>query len=175
MDMAVLTSRSVLHIRDLLSGNDTENAFLQGNNEVISRVKFIGLVKRDEKINTRLILKQPNTIYTKLTRWLVFPDNRANTLKFITSTMCRAFEILEKFLTDGETELARSLIGDIEHAKNGLYNLIETYQADTKLCCDFSVLLQNMDAKLGALKKSRTELFAEIPEEPVPEENKEIS
>ena len=164
MDIATVTTnsavRSFLHIKDILNSNDMENAFLQGNNEVISRLKFLGCIERDEKINTRLLQKQSNTIYTKLARWLIFPDNRGNTLRFISGIISRSFEILEKCLSEHRDTTVRNIIIDIEQAKQGLYNLIHTYKDDTITCCTIQVTIQDIETKLMNIKEHRPDLFA---------------
>ena len=41
---------------------DSKKGPLESTHEIITRLKFISMVKRDEKINVKLIIKQDNNI-----------------------------------------------------------------------------------------------------------------
>ena len=68
---------------------------LETSREVLSRLKFIGLLKRNEKINTKHVYVQPDCLTTSLSRSLLYPESRASTLQFVHSTVTRTFEILD--------------------------------------------------------------------------------
>ena len=60
----------------------------------ISRLKFIGKIKKGEKINVKDMAVQPNNVYTKIHRSLMIVDNRNNTLSFILETIQKSFDEL---------------------------------------------------------------------------------
>lgn len=124
---------------------------MDNNQEIISRLKFIGKLKKGEKINTRHMYVQPDGFGTSISRTFVYQDNRGNALNFCQETIARAFELLITYeRSDNNTEkvLFRHLIKDLKQATSGLTNLKFTYITDTKFCCDMDTLLESINAKL---------------------------
>ena len=131
----------------------------ESSDEIISRLKFIGLIQKDEKINVRNVNKQPNTFFTRLSRTFLSPDNRWNTLKFVRDVIVRSFEIIEKNLSDGNIITAQGIVADLVRARQGIANLSHTYIDDTKFCCDMDVMIQNIEVKIGSLKRGHPLIF----------------
>ena len=52
----------------------------------ISKLKFIGKLKKGDKINIKYMVVQQNNLITKLNRTLYNVDNRTNTLNFISGS-----------------------------------------------------------------------------------------
>ena len=124
---------------------------MDGNQEIISRLKFIGKLKKGEKINTRHMYVQPDGITTSLSRTFAYQDNRGNALNFCQETISRSFELLITYeRSDSSTEkvLFSKLVEDLQQSTVGLRNLKFTYITDTKFCCDMDTLLENVLAKL---------------------------
>jgi hypothetical protein len=124
---------------------------MDSNQEIISRLKFIGKLKKGEKINTRHMYVQPDGFGTSLSRTFVYQDNRGNALNFCQETISRAFELLvtyERSYKNTEKVLFRHLVKDLQQATTGLTNLKFTYISDTKFCCDMDTLLQSINARL---------------------------
>ena len=124
---------------------------MDNNQEIISRLKFIGKLKKGEKVNTRHMYVQPDGFGTSLSRTFVYQDNRGNALNFCQETITRAFELLityERSDKHDEQVLFGHLLNDLQHATAGLTNLKFTYVTDTKFCCDMDTLLQSITAKL---------------------------
>ena len=131
------------------SGNTANK--MDSNQEIISKLKFIGKIKKGEKINTRHMYVQPDGLSTSIIRTFIYQDNRGNVLNFCQETISRAFELLVTYeRSDKNTEqvLFGHLLTDLQHATNGLANLKFTYIADTKFCCDMDTLLQIITARL---------------------------
>lgn len=125
---------------------------MDGNQEIISRLKFIGKLKKGEKINTRHMYVQPDGFSTSLSRTFVYQDNRGNALNFCQETISRAFELLitfERSEKNSDKILFNNLLKDLQESTVGLNNLKFTYISDTKFCCDMDTLLQNIIAKLS--------------------------
>ena len=124
---------------------------MDGNQEIISRLKFIGKLKKGEKINTRHMYVQPDGITTSLSRTFAYQDNRGNALNFCQETISRSFELLityERSVSSTEKVLFSKLVEDLQQSTVGLRNLKFTYITDTKFCCDMDTLLENVLAKL---------------------------
>ncbi len=122
------------------------------NQEIMSRLKFIGKLKKGEKINTSYMYVQPEGLLTSFSRTFLYQDNRANTLHFVNNTILRAFDILkvyERSCKESEKLLSNHIVNDLQNASIGLANLKLTYVNDTKFCCDMDTLLELIQAKLS--------------------------
>lgn len=131
------------------------------NKEVISRLKFIGRINKEEKINVRHAYPfvQHNDLATMLSRTFYYKDTRANALGFVRNTIDRSFEIVYNYINStkkSERVLSKRVIDDLHHAKVGIQNLKETYITDTMFCCDIDTLLESIDAKLGEIEDIET-------------------
>jgi len=125
----------------------------------ISRLKFIGKIKKGEKINVKDMAVQPNNMYTKIHRSLVIVDNRNNTLSFILETIKKSFDELLTHLDKSKDNLfdlniSTNMIQDLENSKIGLNNLKDTYLDDLMFCCKIDTMIQDVDARLEEIKSN---------------------
>jgi exonuclease I len=121
------------------------------NKETISRLKFIGKIEINDKIDLKNMSIAHDGLLTQITR-TVFQDNRSKTLVFIQDTVSKAFEILrcyENSKKNHEKLMCVNVINDLKTSRAGLKNLKETYCNDIKFCCDIDVLLEMIDGKLS--------------------------
>jgi hypothetical protein len=58
-----------------------------------------------------------------------------------------------------DKELAKSIIRDIDLAKNGISNLKTTYSDDAYFCCGVDTYIETINAKLLDLKDKHEDLF----------------
>lgn len=124
---------------------------MEPNKEILSRLKFIGRVRKGEKINVQHMYVQPCGLVTTVSRSIISQDNRANTLNFVHSTITQAFELLEEYKKSGKESgqiMSEHIVKDLKIAKNGLEALKDTYITDLKFCCDMDTLLQSIESKL---------------------------
>lgn len=157
--MNAVTALGLSYLKDTVINNQLGSISMESTEEIISRLKFIGHIDKDEKINVRHVNRQPNNFYTKLTRSLIYPDNRTNSLKFIREVLARSFEIVEMQLAHKNMLLCRGVVADLIKAKQGMLNLKHTYSDDTKFCCDMDVLIELIASKLSTLKETYPNLF----------------
>jgi hypothetical protein len=133
---------------------------MDSNQEIVSKLKFIGKIKKGEKINTRHMYVQPDGLGTSIIRTFIYQDNRGNVLNFCQETISRAFELLvtyERSENNTEHVLFSHLLVDLQQATTGLMNLKFTYIADTKFCCDMDTLLQIITARLDGYTNKELE------------------
>jgi hypothetical protein len=135
----------------------------QNTEETLSRLKFLGYIQKDEKLDIKNVCRQPNNFITKITR-TIFPDNRINTLNFIKDIITKTFEILKhnfEFGSDSESSKiqTKNIILDLIRSKQGIENLKKTYNSDTKFCCDIDILLEHISTELVNLKIKNGDLF----------------
>ena len=124
---------------------------MDATNEVISSLKFIGKLKKGDKINTKFMYTQPDGVWTRFSRTFINQDNRHNTLNFLQRTIFNAFEVItthKHSKKQSEIKMIKNIIEDLKNAKTGLSNIRETYSSDLKFNCDISTLLQTIDSKL---------------------------
>ena len=153
------------HFKEVFS--NSQDMSVIHREEVISRLKFLGYIERDEKISCRYVSRQPNTWITSFLRSFLYPDSRKHTLQFVRSVVFRAFEILEQTFQKENYLEAKGLISDLFKAQNGLQNLKETYGDDTKFCCDMDVVIQDLMSRLTTIRESQPALFDEEKKEVV--------
>ena len=124
---------------------------MNNEQEIVSRLKFIGKIKRGEKINTHHMYVQPEGFMTILKRTFWVNDNRSNALTFIQDTIARVFELLitrQRSEREADKILAYNLIKDLNGATVGLSNIKVTYIDDTKFCCDIDTILEYIKARI---------------------------
>lgn len=121
---------------------------MESNEEIISRLKFIGYIQKDEKIDTRSVSRQPNHWGTTIYRSFISPDDRNKTLRFLRQVIGRSFEILQQYIEKNLQHEASSVLCDLRSSCSGLANLKHTYSQDTKFCCDIDVMLQRINSKI---------------------------
>lgn len=159
--MNTLTNLSIKCIKDIVKDNHLGHISMENNEEIISRLKFIGHIQKEEKIDVRHVSRQPNNLITKFYRSIVYPDNRTNSLKFIKDVINRSFEIIENFMIKGDIVTCKVIFSDLLKAKNGMFNLKYTYNEDTKFCCDLDVVIENVSSKISVFQEKHPELFQE--------------
>jgi hypothetical protein len=159
--MNTLATLSLKHIKDILSDGQLTHISMENNEEIIARLKFISHIQKEEKINVRYVNRQPNNLLTKLSRTLLYRDNRMNALKFIKDVITRSFEIIENLLIKEDVITCKVIFTDLIKAKYGMSNLKYTYSDDTKFCCDMDVLIENMCSKISLFNEKYPFLFEE--------------
>lgn len=150
---------AVLGLKHILQDNQIGDITMENHEEVLAKLKFIGHIEKDEKVNVRHVDRQPNTLYTKISRSLLYPDNRMNTVKFIRDVVSRSFEIIEHYILRENRVLCRGIVADLIKSEIGIKNLIYTYGGDTKFVCTLQVLMEGMASQLLSLKEKHPELF----------------
>lgn len=157
--MNALTVAGISHMKNILLDKQTGETTLEGQAEVISRLKFIGCIEKDEKVDTRNVNRQPNTFATKMYRTFLYRDSRVNTLKFIKDVISRTFEIIQLNIHQKNYGICQNIILDLIKAKQGILNLKHTYSDDTKFCCDMDVFIENVDTRIANLKENFPSIF----------------
>lgn len=144
----------------ILKGTGNNINRMDSNQEITSKLKFIGKLKKGEKVNTRHMYTQPDGLSTSIIRTFIYQDNRGNVLNFCQETISRAFELLvtyERSEKNTEHVLFGHLLADLQQSTNGLANLKFTYIEDTKFCCDMDTLLQIINARLDGYISKETD------------------
>lgn len=130
----------------------------ESDNEVISNIKFIGKIKEGEKINIRgKAFIQSDSLYTKISRTLINPDNKENTYNFISSNIKQIFEVLYRYLPERENRAKSMIIGnileDIKNAIGGIKNLVKTYEEYTLFVSRLETVIQDIYSNLENVRE----------------------
>ena len=123
---------------------------------LISNLKFLAHLQKNEKINIKYMTVQSNNFLTSLSRTLFYIDNRQNTLRFISDLMHSTFSILENHENHNNL-LITNLISALVASKKGIQNLKYTYQDDIHFACHLDTLVENIDIKLDEIQISATD------------------
>ena len=137
---------------------------MHSNKEIMSRLKFIGKIKENEKINVKNMFVQPVGIKTSISR-TINRDNRAETLQFFQETIDRALELIllySKSPSPSERKICSNMIKDLKQSKPGLLNSRTTYMYDIKYCCDIDTLIQEINAKLIEIEGGEIIVYEDI-------------
>lgn len=128
---------------------------MDAQKEIISYLKFLGKVKKGEKINIKGMFVQPDGMLTKLSRTFLHPDNRENTKVFLVSTIRQSLDLLDISLVSKKSSdkiMAARIIKDLMVVRdNGLKNLKSTYFEDNMFCCQIDTIIETIDAKLSEI------------------------
>lgn len=124
----------------------------ESDSETISRLKFIGRLKKGERIDVSNVGVLRPSIFTSIYRTFINRDSRRNTLHFVRDTVISAFVILDCLdsLDEHKSELdsLRNLLTDIRSALTGIQSIKCTYSTDSKFCCDLETVEQMIITRL---------------------------
>lgn len=126
-------------------------------NETISALKFIGKIKKGDKINSNFMIIQNKSLLSRLSRTFFYNDTRTNSLKWIYRNITSAFQILCCNITSDnikDINLSNQIIHDLNMSKIGIENLIDTYKYDIKFVCDLQTIIQYIDNSLQDVSDS---------------------
>lgn len=118
------------------------------NQEIISRLKFIGTLKKGDKFNTKHMFVQQSGLVTTISRTFVYQDSRQNAFNFCLDTVSRCLELLTTYERNEESQYYTNLLEDLKKSLVGIGNLQSTYIEDNKFCCDMETLSQKIQARL---------------------------
>lgn len=162
---------AIKQLKDILSDNQI-SINMENNEEIISKLKFIGHIQKNERFNSKyFIVQQSDSWLTRISRTLFYPDNRNNALMCIRHVIYRSFEIIDQMLHKKNYFECKQIISDMLKARQGMLNLKYTYRDDTKFCCDMDVLIQKIVFSLKKLEDENEKLFEEINKELIEEES----
>lgn len=143
---------------------------LENIDETVSRLKFIGKIEKDEKVNVGdMYMQSVNSYTTSISRKLK-GETGEKTFIFIRSVINQSFHVLSKSAkleTDYQVTLSKNIIRDLLMASRGIRNLEQTYGNDRILVAKFETLRENIAGRLHELCTIRRfkPVFSAIEEE----------
>jgi hypothetical protein len=130
--------------------------------QALTRLKFIGTLTPNEKIDSRTLQIESNSYWTSFKRTFLTGDSRKSTLLFFSSTIDRSFEIIAAHLHSKDVSdqiFCANILQDLILSINGLEAAKKTYSEDKLFVCELKVLIENITAKLFQYQKSHPQLF----------------
>lgn len=124
---------------------------METQNETISKLKLIGRISNGDKLNVKGLFIQRDNIFTKISRWLYYIDNRNNTVNFVRTTIYNTFTIINNLSKSNkryDNLILINVLEDMESAKAGILNLMKTYEDDVKMNCDLLCLIESITVEL---------------------------
>jgi hypothetical protein len=116
------------------------------NDDIISKLKFIGTIRKGEKISVKNLYIQKNNIFTQLHRTFLGREDREATLNFIITILEATYAL---YLAELDTAIKKYMIIDIKNARDGIINLTQTYAIDNMYTCRLNFILQKLDVFLS--------------------------
>lgn len=115
------------------------------NRETLIKLKLIGGLKIGNKLSTRYLQIQQDSLSTKLYRW-AFNENRTHTVVFCRNTITQAQFLLT---TSIDEKLKAEIKEDLKTAKQGLQNLQETYGDCLRTYSELLEIIQTIEREAG--------------------------
>jgi len=143
---------------------ESKRGTIENSREVISRLKFISMIKRDEKINVKTLYIQPKNMLTSIQR-LFQQESRDSTKNFLNTTYNRIFEILTLYSCSDEKDSDRTvilnLVKDLHMSITGLENLQYTHSDDRMFVSELNTLIEDIHRNIRVIRKKKPYFFME--------------
>jgi len=123
------------------------------SSEIIARLKFLQNIRPGDKIDTGLVIRQPDNWTTPFSRYLR-GETKSKTLAFLKKTIEDAFELQVRYSEaeqDHLKELSKVVVNDLHTALVGVGNLKRTYLHDLKFICDLTTVSEHTQMRLAGL------------------------
>jgi len=131
----------------------TANDLSEGSQDsVLSGLKFIGKIRKNEKINTKTLTLQDNSSWLTGFFRLLTVQNRAKTMLYIRDIIDKSFNIVDIYSSSSDVRKQRMgsyIKKDIDGCIPGLKNLQDTYSDDVMFTCRLESCI--LDIKLRLL------------------------
>jgi hypothetical protein len=119
--------------------------------ELLSNLKFLSKIKKDQKINVRDMFIQENNWTTSLSRTVYKVDNRKNTLHFIQNLITTSFSTCKSLInSDNKSDytMNQSLLNGLLKSRDGIENLKYTYKDDIHFACILDTIIENINVQI---------------------------
>jgi hypothetical protein len=122
------------------------------DDDVLAKLKFIGQIRRGEKVFCKDLVVMPDSIYTSLYRTLFNLGSREETYKFLSGIINDAFKLLVQYSEKNDhynKVMIQHILEDMDACRTGLTNVKSTYHSDVMFTCKIDTLLQQIEANLA--------------------------
>ena len=114
----------------------------QQQREAMIRLKVIASLTVGDKISTRYLVIQRDTMYTKFARFF-YSESRINTITFVRNTVDQVINLFKTPQTPAlDQVIIASIKIDLKQSVVGLSNLRETYCEDVKIGCEITQIIE---------------------------------
>ena len=137
---------------------------MSDEDDIISKLKFISKIKSGEKINVNGMFIQLEGYVTSISRTLLKPESRQNTLSFVQQIVTKSINLITTYISTSNFEkslVAKNITNDLIESKQGLLNLKKTYSDDVMFCCNIDSLIEKINIKISEFERTNPELFSD--------------
>jgi len=129
----------------------SEKTTFDRNKDIIKNLKFISTLQIGEKVDVRNLKIEQNNFFTPLKR-MMSGESRDTTLKFISNTIDRSFEIINSYVYSekiSEKKFVTNIVVDLYKTIKGLRNIQNTYEEDKAFFCNIEILIEDIYSKMN--------------------------
>jgi len=129
--------------------------------QIIAKLKFMSILSPHEKIDSRNLVVENNSIFTALKR-LFMGDSRQTTINFFSTTTERAIEIINSLMHSkavSDRIICSNILNDLINSTNGIRAIQQTYNDDKLIICELDALIEHISSKLYEIKELHPDLF----------------
>jgi hypothetical protein len=122
------------------------------SNEVLAKLKFIGQIRRGEKVFTKDLSIMQDSFYTSFMRTFFSIETREDTYTFLNEIIKNAFDLLMDYSKKDDKYskvMIQHILEDMDACRTGLFNIKSTYHNDVMFTCKVDTLLQQIEANLA--------------------------
>jgi hypothetical protein len=128
-----------------------------------AKLKFIGKIQPNDKINVKHLYIYPNNFFSKFSRSFIHQDERENALIFVQTTIEKTLEMVTEIINKSPVNKDKSsstgsmetrmvnVVCDLKNAMIGIKNLSITYSDDKYFCCKIEVIIQEIIVMIKSL------------------------
>jgi len=143
---------------------------------VMTKIKFIGTIQPNEKVNVKQMCIQEDTLFTSFFR-TIYQESHDSTIRFFENTYEDVFALLFRTVEQIKTNinkntssllsLCKTIVKDIQRSFVGIKNVQVTYKENRMVKCRLETLTQLVENRLEQIK----ELCPDIVQENIESEN----
>ncbi len=125
--------------------------------DILSKLKFLSKIKVGEKINCRFyFVRDNNSLIQRFLRTIrnfsaENSENKTSTLEFINDIINKTINLICLYKTNGNPfsqQISELLIENLKESKNGILNLVKTYEDDRIFVSKLESFIDGFELKL---------------------------
>jgi len=120
--------------------------------DIISKLKFLSFVQKNQKVNTRKVEIYNNNWYDVVYRTVIHPENRSDTVHFVNNIIESGINLYERSSEPTRTVLLECILS----TKTGLENLNYTYRTDPYMKARLEAIQIRIELFVAEVNASRT-------------------
>lgn len=145
----------------LVSQLSNQQGSSQTTQEILTKLKFIGMIQVGEKIDVRNQRIESNNIFTPMIR-MIYGQGRDATYNYIFSIVEQGFALFYSLAASNkvsDTIVCANILQDMKKAMKGVSNMQETYRDDKMFSCELETLIVAIEAKIIEASRKYPDIY----------------